>query len=331
MKKIGWVLFLFACTYAMTGCGASGTANNAGNTANTNANTAAKPAAAAPTADALLAQDKGATEAWMKGDGNALGGFLSDKFLAGGGGKWHSKSDEVAMASKVKCDIKGGGLSDPQVSKIDDDTYALVYKDGYDATCTMDGKPMPFQAMRAATIWTRNGDKWQAVWHGENPIIDPKSPPKAEAKKAEEPKKDDKSAAPAPAAALPAKSANTDAVAAVEKTGWEAWRDKDAKKLDSMVAKTVAIVSADGSTLNDRAAIIKFWTEMPCKDVKTVDVKDPYGVTLGPNTELLAFTGVSDGTCFDTKNIPQQSVSVYVKEDGAWKLAFAFGGAPDAM
>jgi hypothetical protein len=70
---------------------------------------------------------------------------------------------------------------------------------------------------------------------------------------------------------------------------------------------------------------------MPCKDVKNVDVKDPYGINLGANTEMLAFSGVADGTCYDMKNTPQPSVSVYIKEDGAWKLAFAFGGAPDAM
>jgi hypothetical protein len=179
---------------------------------------------------------------------------------------------------------------------------------------------------RAATIWQRSGDKWLAVFHGENPILDPKNPPKAQPK-AEQPKKDDK----APAATLPAKSANTDAVAAVEKTGWEAWRDKDAKKLDGIVGKNVAIVNADGSTLNDRAAIIKYWTEMPCKDVKTVEVKDPYSISLGANTEMLAFSGVADGTCYDMKNAPQPSISVYTKEDGAWKLAFGFGGASDAM
>lgn len=330
MKKTGWVLFLFACTYAMTGCGAP--AANTGNAtvanSNSNSNVATKPAASAPTADALMAQDKTATEAWMKGDATALGALISDKFVSYGNGSWHGKADMGSAVPKIKCDVKGGGLSDPQASKIDDDTYAVVYKNSYDATCTFDGKPMPNMGpARATTVWQRSGDKWLAVFHGENPIIDPKNPPKAPAKAANQPKKDDK----APAPALPAKSANTDAVAAVEKSGWEAWRDKDAKKLDSILAKNVVRVSADGSTDNDRAGIIKFWTNDQCKDVKNVDVKDPYGVTLGANTEMLAFTGISDGTCDGQKNTPQPSVSVYVKEDGAWKLAFAFGGTSDAM
>ena len=333
MKKIGWVLFLFACMYAITGCNPSGTpASNAGNTANANA--APKPAAAAPTADALLAMDKQANAAYLKGDGKFFETFLSDKFVMIGGGMPSGKATVTDMVSKVKCDSQDFTLEDPAMTMIDADTYVLTYKGTYKGKCSIDGKadntPSP---LRAASVFVRNGDKWLGVFHGENTIVDPKNPPKADPKKSEpkkdEAKKDDKPAAPA--STLPAKSANTDAVAAIEKTGWEAWRDKDAKKLDGILAKNVAIVSADGSTMNDRAAIIKYWTEMPCKDVKTVDVKDPYGVALGANTEMLAFTGVSDGTCFDTKNAPQPSISIYVKEDGAWKLAFSFGGTSDAM
>jgi len=329
MKKIGWVVLLVGCGWLMSSCTPPTTpAANAGNTAAGNSNAAAKPAAAAPTADALMAQDKTATEAYMKGDASNLSSLIGDKFVSYGNGSWHGKAGIATSIPKMKCDIKGGGLSEPHATRIDDDNYAVVYKNSYDATCTYDGNPVPNSGpTRAATIWQRNGDKWLAVFHGENPILDPKNPPKAAAKTADAPKKDDKAAAPE----LPAKSANTDAVAAVEKTGWEAWRDKDAKKLDGIVAKNVAIVSADGSTLNDRAAIIKYWTEMPCKDVKNVDVKDPYGISLGANTEMLAFTGVADGSCFDMKNNPQPSVSVYIKEDGAWKLAFAYGGASDAM
>jgi hypothetical protein len=328
MKKIGWALFLFACMYAVTACNPSATpASNAGSPANANA--AAKPAAAAPTTDALVAMDKQGNAAYLKGDGKFFEGFLSDKFLMVGGGMRAGKAAVADMISRVKCDSQDFTVEEPAMTMIDVDTYVLTYKETYNGKCTVDGKPDNFRSpIRAASVYVRDGDKWQAVFHGENAILDPKNPPKTTPKK-DEAKKDDNPATPPPA--LPAKSANTDAVAAVERTGWEAWRDKDAKKLDSMVAKNVAIVSADGSTINDRAAIIKYWTEMPCKDVKNVDVKDPYAVALGANTEMLAFTGVSDGTCFDTKNTPQPSMSIYVKEDGAWKLAFAFGGAPDAM
>ncbi|HEY2846707.1 MAG TPA: nuclear transport factor 2 family protein [Pyrinomonadaceae bacterium] len=333
MKKIGWSVFLFACMCAMTGCGAP--APNAGNApANANANTAAKPAAAAPTADALLALDKQANDAYFKGDGKFFETFLSDKFVMSMNGKPAGKASVVDGISKVKCDSTDYSVTEPQMTMIDADTYVLTYKNAYNGKCTYDGKPIPTMSpVRAASVFVRNGDKWQGVFHGENPIIDPKNPPKPPAKSPEPKKADDKSTASsnsnsaAPAApALPAKSANTDAVAAIEKSGWTAWMNKDAKGLDAIIAKNIAIVSGDGSTMNDRAGVIKYWAEMPCKDVKTVDVKDPYGVTLSPTVEMLAFTGVADGTCFDTKNTPQSSVSIYVKEGDAWKLAFAFGG-----
>jgi len=185
MKRIGWVLLLLGCGWLMSSCTTPSTpAANSGNTAN--ANSATKPAAAAPTADALMANDKTATEAWMKGDAATLGSLVSDKFISHGNGSWHGKADMASAVPKIKCDIKGGGLSDPHLSKIDDDTYAVVYKNGYDATCTYDGKPMPqAKEARAATIWQRSGDKWLAVFHGENAIIDPKNPPKTEEKKDE--------------------------------------------------------------------------------------------------------------------------------------------------
>lgn len=324
--------------YAITGCNPSGTpASNVGNTAN--ANTATKPAAAAPTADALLAMDKQANEAYLKGDGKFFDGFLSDKFVMYGGGQRAGKVFVADMISKTKCDSQDFKLDEPAMTMIDADTYVMTYKNTYNGRCTYDGKEMPNPSpVRAASVYVRNGDKWSAVFHGENLIIDTKNPPKPPAKAAEpkkaEAKKDDKAAnsSSAPAApALPAKSANTDAVAAIEKTGWEAWRDKDAKKLDGILAKNVAIVSADGSTMNDRAGVIKYWTEMPCKDVKTVDVKDPYGVALSPTVEMLTFSGEADGSCFDMKNTPQPSVSIYVKDGDAWKLAFAFGGTSDSM
>ncbi len=63
----------------------------------------------------------------------------------------------------------------PHMSKIDDDTYVLSYKGTWDGSCkALDGPPgkMP-SPIRAATVFTRSGDKWQAAFHGENLIVDP--------------------------------------------------------------------------------------------------------------------------------------------------------------
>ena len=342
MKRLVQIVLFATAAISFADCGAPATnapANNASSNANANANMA-KPTAAAPTADALLAKEKQANEAYIKGDGKFFEGFLSDKFASVGGGQRMDKAAVAKMIGGVKCDIKDGWkLDDPQMSMVDADTYVISYKTNMEGTCTSDGHTEKMdKPIRAATVWIRNGDKWAPVFHGENAIVDPKapSPPpakpgdkKAEPKK-EVAKKDDKAAsnsnAAAPAAApAAAKSTNTDALVAIEKSGWEAWKAKDAKKLDEVMAKNLSLLGADGSWRSNRADIIKFWTEMPCENVKTVDVKNGFGTALSPTVEMLTFVGSADGTCFGQKNVNEDSMSIYVKEGDAWKLAFAFG------
>ena len=69
---------------------------NANSNANSNAN-AAKPVAAAPTAGALLALDKQANEAYIKGDGKFFESVLSDKLVMQNGGSRLSKTDAVKV------------------------------------------------------------------------------------------------------------------------------------------------------------------------------------------------------------------------------------------
>jgi len=155
------------------------------------------------------------------------------------------KAATVKMIAGVKCDIKSMDLTEPAMSMIDADTYALSYK----ATWTARATPRRQRAkvpspVRSASIWVRSGDKWQAVFHGENLIVDPKNPvaPAAPPKKPKqvEPKKDVKTAANANTAANTAAPAaaqskatpnrNTDALVKVELALWEAWKAHDAKE-----------------------------------------------------------------------------------------------------
>jgi hypothetical protein len=331
MRKIGIFILTAITAVAFSGCGPAGT--NIGNTSNTNTNTA-KPAAAAPTAETLLALEKQVTEAYIKGDGKVFETFLNEKFGMVEGGMHVDKTMAVKMISGIKCDVKTWSHAEPQMTMIDADTYGLTYKATYDGTCTWEGRTEKLPASaRTATVWVRSGDKWQLVFSGENPTVDPKNPPppaKPEAKK-DESKPGDKAASNSnsavPAAPAPAKSVNTDALVALEKSGWEAWKAKDVKKLEELSAKSLTIITGEGGVL-DRAGAIKYWTEMPCENVKTVDVKNGFGTTLSANAEMLMFTGWADGTCYGQKNGSQEGMSLYVKEGGAWKLAFAFMKAP---
>ena len=196
MKKIALFILLAAASTFFAACGGPA-ANTGANNANTNTT---KPVAAAPTTGALMALDKQSNEAYVKGDSKFFEGMLSDKFvILTGGGQRMDKAATVKMIAGVKCDIKSMDLTEPAMSMIDADTYALSYKATWDGTCNgPDGKPMKVPGpVRSASIWVRSGDKWQAVFHGENLIVDPKAPPPppAPAAKKEEPKKDDKTAA----------------------------------------------------------------------------------------------------------------------------------------
>jgi hypothetical protein len=271
--------------------------------------------------------------------------MLSYKFvILSDAGQRMDKAATVKMIAGVKCDIKSMDLTESAMSMIDADTYALSYKATWDGTCNgPDGKPMKVPSpIRAASIWVRSGDKWQAVFHGENLIVDPKNPPKAAPaappKKPEkvEPKKDDKTAAnsntaantAAPARATP--DANTDALVKVELALWEAWKEHDPKKLDALMAKDVSFVNIFGTYLATRADAMKDWTGAGC-EVKSVSVSDGFATALSPTVEMLTRKGTADGTC-GGQNIGGTAiwgVSIFVKEGDAWK--FAFGMNSPAM
>src|SRR6266478_5557013 len=220
MKKTLRFILLAAASTFFAACGAPA-ANTGANNANPNTT---KPVAAAPTADALMALDKQANEAYVKGNSKFFEGMLSDKFvILTGGGQRMDKAATVKMIAGVKCDIKSMDLTEPAMSMIDADTYALSYKATWDGTCNgPDGRSVKVPSpIRSASIWVRSGDKWQAVFHGENLIVDPTKPaaPAAPPKKVE-PKKDVKTAAnsntAANTAATATPDANTDALVKVE-------------------------------------------------------------------------------------------------------------------
>jgi hypothetical protein len=330
MKETLRFILLAAASTFLAACGGP-VANTGANNANTNTS---KPVAAAPTADALMALDKQANEAYVKGDSQFFERMLSDKFvILTNDGQRMDKAATVKVIAGVKCDIKSMDLTEPAMSMIDTDTYALSYKAAWDGTCDgPDGRSVKVPSpIRSATIWVRSGDKWQAVFHGENLIIDPKNPPppaKPEAKK-EEPKKDDKTAANSNTAAntaAPPKAtpdANTDALVKVELALWEAWKAHDAKKLDDLMAKEVSFVNIFGTSLATRADAMKDWTGAGC-DVKSVSVADGFASALSPTVEMLTRKGTADGTC-GGQNVGGTDiwgVSVYVKNGDAWKFAF---------
>lgn len=349
MKRSSLAIFLAAMALGLSACGAPA-ANSTANNTNSNSN-AAKPAAAAPTADALMALDKQFGDAWAKGDSKFFEENLSDKFVEFSSGHRVNKAELVKMIAETKCEVKSQSGAEPQMSRIDDNTYVLSYKSTVEGTCTgKDGKsskiPSPTQA---ASVFVRDGEKWKPVFHGENLIMAapasetsavPPTEKKAEAKAAEpkkdEPKKDeakktDSSTANTAAPAEASKGdANTEALGKLHSSGWEAFRNKDAKWFESNTTKDLSFVDPAGGWHSGQAAVIKIWTmDMKCEGITKTSFTDAFASAVSPTVEILTGKGEADGSCDGQKNGPLYNVAFYTKEGEAWKLAFMFEALPE--
>jgi hypothetical protein len=345
MKKLFVSLSVGLLSFVLSSCGEPVTSNS---TNGGNAN--GKTTAAAPSKEDLFEREKRATEAFTKGDVKHFEPLLSGKFVTYHEGKRGGRAEELDMISKTKCDIKSSTLEDPQMSKIDDDTYALSYKSTMEGTCTWGDQTMKLPSpVRAATIWIREGTGWNAAYHSETPIMDASSQTpasnaakadvaKKEPAKADDSKKDTATAATnssntssAETETTAAKSdsvlpdPNTDALVKMHTAGWEAWKAKDSKWFDANLASSFALVAPNGQWVGSKADAVKIWTEtMKCEGINNVTISDGFATALSPTVELLTLKGTADGSCDGQKNGPLYQTAVYVKEGAAWKLAFMF-------
>lgn len=319
MKSITLIVLTALGAVFFSACGAPPAANTA---ANANANLAAQPVV--PSAMELFALDKQANEAYVNGDSGFFERFLSPRFvMRGPAGATLDKAATVDMIGGVRCDIKKWNLDEPRMMPIDAATYVLIYRGTFDGTCTRDGKTEQRQSpIRAATVWVREGDKWMAAFHGENPIVDPASAgPKAADKAAFDPAAAVRTTA---AFAKTATSGDGSELAAIELRVWEAWKSRDRKLLEELTAKDLAFVDIFGNATSTRADTIKLWTEHNC-DIQSVGVTGLAPVMLSPAVAILPFTGTAKGTCAGQKLTgPIYGTSVYVKEAQTWRLAFTF-------
>ena len=293
------------------------------NSTDTNTSAGATKPAAAPNPDALLALDKQANAAYLMSDSKFFEGILNDKFVMREGGRQMDKAAVVKLIAGNKCNVKGWRLEDPQMSRIDADTYVLSYRGTFDGSCAgPDGKPMKIPSpIRAATVWIRADHTWQAAFHGQDPILDPKNPPSpAKAAGEKESKKDDRAVATAKVAADP----STVAMMAVEKSVWEAWMAKDAARLQELTTPDLSFQNIFGTYFANKADTLKNWTSAYC-DIRSVSVTDGEGTLLSPAIGILNRTGTAEGSCNGQKlpPVPIYGTSVYVKNGDSWKLAFS--------
>lgn len=310
MTKIKYFVLTAAASLVFTACGAPAGNSPAANNANaSNANTA-KPVAAAPTKDALMSLEKSGWEAWKNKDFKTFDTLMSDKYVGFSAGARVDKAASIKAMSESKYEVKSYSLSDDQMTKLGPDAALLTFKAAQDYT--MDGKPGPKEVW-SASVYVRNGDKWQEAYYNEMPVLDPKAPPaKPSAKPA---------AGAKPATAAKPADAATEELLAVEKKGWEAWKARDAKAFEPIAAKDLSII--DSGTRYDYAGTMKLWFESKC-DIKSYSLSDAASAAFGQDMGILTFKSSTSGTCEGQPLGAAWNTSIYVKDGGSWKLAFSF-------
>ena len=312
MNRFSTLLLIAAAALIFTACGspASNTPGNItnsakANTANAtaNANTAA-PVAAAPAKDTLFALEKTGWDAWKGRDSKPAEELLSDKYVGFGANGRTDKAAAVKSMSTPGCKINSYSFSDEQMRTIGSDVAVLTFKADQDYTC--DGKKGDTPT-RSASVYVRDGDKWKNVFYAETKEVSANAPP-AKAKtgeaKAPESKPDDL----------------TTSLMAVETKGWDAWKNRDAKGVEDVMAKDFAYYSGKG--LLERADAIKGWAEPKCTGLGYT-LTEPVGVQLSKDATLVTYKANVQGTCDGIGVSPTLWVASFdVKEGDAWKNAF---------
>lgn len=104
-------------------------------------------------------------------------------------------------------------------------------------------------------------------------------------------------------------------IIALEKAGWEAWKNKDAKWFQNNLTDDAVLVNSEG--ISNKAQVIKS-TPTDC-DVKSFSLDNFKLVMLDKNVALLTYTAMQDAVC-NGKTIPanvRASVN-YVRRGGKW-------------
>lgn len=107
-------------------------------------------------------------------------------------------------------------------------------------------------------------------------------------------------------------------IVALEKSAWEAWKNKDAKWFQTAMADDALHV--DGAGVMDKAQFIK---AVAACEVKSVALDDFKFIMLDKNSAMITFVGTQDAVCggqAQPKSV--RASSVYVKRGGKWLNAF---------
>jgi len=111
-----------------------------------------------------------------------------------------------------------------------------------------------------------------------------------------------------------------EAVVALEKSAYEAWKSKDAAFWETFLSERFVGWGASGKL--DKVSATKEYTGADC-DIKSYALSDTRVTPRGKRAALITYKATVDGTCGGRK-IPANSwaAGVYVRDGNQWKAAF---------
>ena len=111
-----------------------------------------------------------------------------------------------------------------------------------------------------------------------------------------------------------------DMLAGLEKQAFEAWKNKDGKFFDGLLAANFMMF--DGSQRFDKAATTKMIGANPC-EVKNYSMSDEQVTPVSADVAVITMKVTADVTC-EGKPMPSPvtSSTIYVKQGNDWKAAF---------
>ncbi len=107
-------------------------------------------------------------------------------------------------------------------------------------------------------------------------------------------------------------------IIALEKSGWEAWKNKDDNWFQANTTKDFLSVNSQG--ISNKEQVVKS-TATDC-NVKSISLDNFRFVILNESTVLLTYTSVQEGECGGIKLKKVRASVNYIKQKGKWLEAF---------
>jgi hypothetical protein len=243
--------------------------------------------------------------AWQSKDTKFWSTFLSERFVGWGSSGRIDKAAAAREWSETNCNIVSYQISDSEVSRLIPDVAVITHKTTVDGSCG--GNRLP-NASWTATAYILEGTRWKAIFRAASAIVDPTKLPKQAV---------DKIAVDRPAR----HDADTEAMLMREQALWDAWKDRDAKRLDALVPPEIQFIDIFGTHIGTRAETLSAWSGQGC-DVKSFHLADARAAMFAPDFGILTLYATVDGTCFGQPVIPVWTSSFYVKHGDTWVWSF---------